>query len=114
LEDEEDLFAFQNNESKSIVLVCVNWFEEEMSHNPLYFICDICGLKARYGFPGGFQGCGGVAIRATTMVCEDCYSARYCPSCGEIYEGDEKMVEIDGEYYCPDCAEYKREKSEEK
>jgi hypothetical protein len=114
LESEENIFAFQRDEAKSVVLLCVNYFAEKMDYNPLYLICDICGEKTQYGYAGGFQGCGGIAIRATTMVCEDCYSARYCSSCGEIYEGDEKMVEIDGEYYCPDCAEYERSKNEPK
>lgn len=73
--------------------------------------CDACGKKhlAYTMIPEKPREAGGVRIKYTSMVCEDCHSAYSCSYCGEYYG---KEYHFDEEGYCEYCAEQEREKEE--
>ena len=90
-------FAVESNPSH--VRGVAIWMERNTDYEMLGR-CDICGEWdcAADMIPECPEGCGGIVIQTTKLVCEDCHSMHTCAHCGEFYE--------DYEHYFPqECRE---------
>lgn len=93
---------FTQNSNPGNVLAVAKWLAENQD---IYLEgkCSCCGqLRILYEcYPEGFRGAGGIAIEATELICEDCYSTYSCSYCGE-YCGSEEEFNEQG--YCEYCS----------
>lgn len=94
IDEDGNIIENPYNEKYDICCIC-----DDRVHEDDIYICGECGDHM----------CGDHAYYSSDIreyICEDCRDNKYftCDHCYEIYK-DDNAIEIDGHYYCPECAE---------
>ena len=77
-----DIADFSTESATPHVLGVLRWFQDN-TDVAFFAICTECGEKIEDGTLESWHGCGGVAVTADDLLCEDCYSAGQCFVCNE-------------------------------
>ena len=111
--DYDDLLRFARESNEGLVLGVARFLYDELGIE-LYADCTICENEflAYDGELSGYEGCGGIAIQATELICQDCQSNQRCENCGELDKSTE-YYDIFEMSLCVWCKEQKEEELKE-
>jgi len=113
LTSKSEIHSFCNSTAKPYVLGVAKFFNDgndnpnasdyigsyDFPSGEFTFPCDSCGREVTDGILEDFHGCGGVAMTADTLVCEECESAGSCSTCNE-YIGADKLDQYGDCEFC--------------
>jgi len=104
--DQKGLKTFANESNAGHVLGVARFLYENLGIE-LYADCTMCENEflAYDGILEGFEGCGGIEIQATELICPDCQVNFRCDSCGDIDDSTQYRDKFD-ESLCEYCNGY--------
>lgn len=103
MENTSEIKDFADSSNAGHVIGVAKWISENTDF-AIMATCSICDeeINAATCEPEGYEGAGGIAIQATEIVCESCYSSHTCFYCGEFFE-DNSNFNDNG--YCEYCSD---------
>ena len=106
LNSTKELQSFSRESNEGHVLGVARFLENKFDIY-LYAICDMCENEVNVidCIPAGFEGCGGIAIQATKLVCDECQSCYRCDYCGEVDKTTQSRKEYEYHNVCQWCNE---------
>ena len=92
----DDLLRFARESNEGHVLGVAKFLYDNLGIE-LYVDCSICENEflAYDGELSGYEGCGGIAIQATELICEDCQINKRCENCNELDKSTEYIDTFD-------------------
>lgn len=115
MSSEQDIETFCNECNAVHITGVLQWFEDNPDTGVKFFaICSACKehiTSCDDVVLENWHGCGGIAITADILICQECYYTGECPCC-ESYVGDTEIVKVNPDehhgfdYICSDCKEY--------
>jgi hypothetical protein len=100
LENDDGINEFQKENNEGIVVYIVNLVNKLYKKNLMWWECDFCHKKVYDGGTAcGYVEAGGIVLKATEKICDDCSIINCCSHCGEYFSN----LNEDG--ICENCEE---------